>query len=427
MSTSTPKIAIVGAGPAGLTLARLLLVSKANVEIILYERDASRASRPDQGGCLDLHTDTGLAAIRKCQLWDEFEKHARYDGEEMILADKNATELVHMRSKGGGSPEIDRGALKLVLLDGVPESCVRWDRRLKRIREDGRLEFEGREELEGPFDLVVGADGATSKVRERLSSVKPTYSGVSGYEFDIKEPARTCPGLNKMVGRGAFLGISDRKFLNTQRMGNDSLKVRSWFVCPEGTTQEEVNKYGSEKIVEKILSRYEGWAPEMTNFLRQADPKSLRQWITYELPLGFTWDHKQGYTLLGDAASLAPPFSGEGVNKAMVDAMELAELLQRSLDICDDLTWDEAVQQYETQQYPRAHKLMATTRDFVRLSFFGGAPIGLMTGLLKKKTRESSFMFIRALGTAPFVALLFTYFWIRQQIGWGIRKLWRRN
>ncbi|KAF2656481.1 salicylate hydroxylase [Lophiostoma macrostomum CBS 122681] len=427
MANSTPKIAIVGAGPAGLTLARLLVVSEANVDITLYERDKSRASRPDQGGCLDLHTDTGLAAIRKCGLWDEFEKYARYDGEEMIIADKNATELVHMRSKGGGSPEIDRGSLKQILLDGVPERYVRWDRRLKRVREDGMLEFEDQKELEGPFDLVVGADGATSKVRERLSSVKPSYSGVSGYEFDIKEPARTCPDLNKMVGRGGFLGTSDRKFLNTQRMGNDSLKVRSWFVCPEELTLEEVDKYGDEGIIEKILSRYEGWAPEMTNFLRQADPNSLRRWVTYELPLDFTWDHKSGYTLLGDAASLAPPFSGEGVNKAMVDAMELAQLLQRSLDIYDDLTWDEAVQQYETQQYPRAHKLMETTRYFVQSSFFGTAPIGLMTGLLKRKTGESSSVFIRALGTAPFVALLFTYFWIRQQIGWGIRKLWRRN
>ena len=79
------KIAIIGAGPAGLTLARLLHVSKGKVDLTLYERDASPSSRPDQGGTLDLHTDTGLAAIRKCGLWDSFCKYARYEGEELII------------------------------------------------------------------------------------------------------------------------------------------------------------------------------------------------------------------------------------------------------------------------------------------------------------------------------------------------------
>jgi 2-polyprenyl-6-methoxyphenol hydroxylase-like FAD-dependent oxidoreductase len=98
---STPKIAIIGAGPAGLTLARLLHVSNANVSVTLYERDASPSSRPDQGGTLDLHTDTGPAALRKCNLWDSFLKYARYDGQELVIADKNATEYVHLRGTSG--------------------------------------------------------------------------------------------------------------------------------------------------------------------------------------------------------------------------------------------------------------------------------------------------------------------------------------
>ena len=85
---SPQKIAIIGAGPAGLTLARLLHVSEVKVDLTIYELDASSTSRPDQGGTLDLHTDTGLAAIRKCDLWDSFMKYARPEGEELIFADR---------------------------------------------------------------------------------------------------------------------------------------------------------------------------------------------------------------------------------------------------------------------------------------------------------------------------------------------------
>lgn len=275
---SPPKIAIIGGGPAGLTLARLLYVSKVKIDLTLYELDASSTSRPDQGGTLDLHTDTGLAALRKCGLWDAFCKHARYDGEELIFADKNATELVHLRGGERGWPEIDRQKLKEILLEGLPEECVSWGRHLREVTEDGMLRFDGREEVEGPFDLIVGADGAWSKVRAELSGLKPAYSGVSGYEMEIAEPAKTCPHVNKMVGRGAFFGSSDRKCLNAQRMANGSLKIRSWYSCPEGEAKDTLEKCGKQGTLEKIFERYAGWAPEMTEFLRQADLESLRQW-----------------------------------------------------------------------------------------------------------------------------------------------------
>jgi 2-polyprenyl-6-methoxyphenol hydroxylase-like FAD-dependent oxidoreductase len=164
---SLPEIAIIGVGPTGLTLARLLHVSDMRVDLTLYERDASRTSRLDQGGTLDLHTDTGLAAIRRCGFWDSFRKYARYDGQEFIVADKNGTELVYMRGVAGpfDRPEIDRQRLKENLLESVPDRCVRWGRHMREVKEEGTLRFDGRKEMDGPFDLIVGVDGAWSKVR----------------------------------------------------------------------------------------------------------------------------------------------------------------------------------------------------------------------------------------------------------------------
>lgn len=429
MITSPPNIAIIGAGPAGLTLARLLLVSGVKVNVTIYERDASPTSRPDQGGTLDLHTETGLAAIRKCGLWNSFQRYARYEGQEFIFADKNATELVHVRSVGGPSdrPEIDRHRLKEVLLESLPKDCMKWGRHLREVTEQGMLRFDGREEMEGPYDLIVGADGAWSKVRKRLNGLPPTYSGVSGYEMVIKEPAKTCPHVDNMVGRGMFFGSSDQKFLNAQRTGDNSIRVRSWFVCPEGEAKQILDQHGQKATLKKILQKYSGWAPEMTEFLRQADLESLRQWTLYELPVGFKWAHKKGFTLVGDAASLTTPFSGKGVNKAMKDALELAELVEKSQDGNSNLTLDQAIQMYEQGMFPRAEKLQAETLSNKETMFGESAPLGLLTHMLETMASSSTSISAKILGTAPVLAAVYVYFWVRAQIGWAVRRYWRRT
>lgn len=425
-SPQSPRIAIIGAGPAGLTLARLLHVSEANVDFTVYERDASATSRLDLGGCLDLHTDTGLLAIRKCRLWDAFQNFARYEGEELIMADKNATELVHAKGGDRDRPEIDRWQLKQMLVDSVPADRVRWGRKLKQVTEHGMLKFEGQEEADGPFDLIVGADGAWSKVRMRLNGLVPTYAGVSGYEMDIKKPEETCPQVNKRVGRGAFFSSSDRKMLNAQRLADDSLKVRSWFLCPEGEAQNNLEKFGKEKTLDGIFERYAGWAPEITDFFKQGDVDTLRHWTLYELPVGCKWEHKRGFTLIGDAASLMTPFGGEGVNKAMRDSLELAELIEKSHDP-NELTLDQAVLRYEQAMFPRAEKFQAMTMNYKELSFGPDAPLGLFPGMIKVMASDNPSILMKVVSSAPALALIWTYFWARQMIGLAVRRYWRKT
>ncbi|KAF2493105.1 FAD/NAD(P)-binding domain-containing protein, partial [Lophium mytilinum] len=373
------SIAIIGAGPAGLTLARLLSLIKPAPSLTIFERDASPSARFEQGGTLDLGAETGQAALRKCGLWETFLKYARYDGEELIFADKNWTELVHLGGGAGKSrdrPEIDRETLKGMLLESVPRECVRWGRKLREVGEDGSLRFdvEGSEEVEGPFDLVVGADGGWSRVRARLSDVKPRYSGVSGYEMEIKKPGERCPEVDKMVGKGSFFGSSDRKCLTAQRMGDQSLKTRSWYLCPEGETKETIERFGKRGTLDQMLRRYEGWAPEMVELYRQGDVERMKEYTLYELPVGSKWEHTKGFTLIGDAASLMTPFGGEGVNKAMKDSLELTELIEKSMALSEDLTLDEAVSRYEQAMFPRAEKIQALTLKSKEWLFSPEAP-----------------------------------------------------
>ena len=84
MATQTFKIAIIGAGPGGCMLARLLHC--ANINVTIFEAEASVDFR-SQGGTLDLRTKTGLAAMKEAGLYEEFLKHARFGGESLVLCD----------------------------------------------------------------------------------------------------------------------------------------------------------------------------------------------------------------------------------------------------------------------------------------------------------------------------------------------------
>src|ERR1700744_2403552 len=125
------KVAIVGGGPGGLTLARLLQQSGAKVAV--YERDQSRNARV-QGSALDLHEDSGLAALEAAGLMEAFWANHRSDLDNLRLTDANGTVLHdHQRrmSGPGKRPEIERGPLRDILLDSLAPGTVQWDHKLE--------------------------------------------------------------------------------------------------------------------------------------------------------------------------------------------------------------------------------------------------------------------------------------------------------
>ena len=157
-------IAIIGAGPCGLTLARLLECK--GIDYAVYDRD-EREDSNRAGGSLDIHPETGQHALREGGLFDDFKKHARYDDTSIALADKFGNRLLQM-GEGRDAPEIDRSDLRQILLDAIPKGKIRWGHTLASTStgEDNSpvLQFANGVVLSG-FKLVVGADGAWSKVR----------------------------------------------------------------------------------------------------------------------------------------------------------------------------------------------------------------------------------------------------------------------
>lgn len=305
------KIAIIGAGPAGCMLARLLIHNSANasqqLDITIFEGEATANFR-SQGGTLDLHEKTGLLAVRQAGLWDEFIKFARYDGEAMKIADKNLLCYMNMGASDakstGGRPEIDRPQLRELLYRSIPENIVRWGHKLIKVDEDQTLHFANGHS-EGGFDLIVGADGAWSRVRPLVSDEKPFYSGIAGHAFSIPNAAEAAPELYKIVNRGSVFSFSDGKSIMAQQMSDGSVSIGTWSVRPsDWRTSCGIDINDGKAVKEMAKQDFKDWDERLVRFTQVADDASISPRDLYMLPIGHSWKHRQGVTLIGDAAHL---------------------------------------------------------------------------------------------------------------------------
>ncbi|MBB1601035.1 NAD(P)/FAD-dependent oxidoreductase [Variovorax sp. UMC13] len=363
-----PRIAIVGGGPGGLTLARLLHLS--GIEATVFERDAHPLERP-QGGTLDLHEDSGLLAVRRAGLEAAFLRLARYDDQGSRLLDMSGRLLFEQPDAAAGDrPEIDRTALREMLLDALPTGCVRWGSSLRALQPlaDGRWQLDLANGPAGPFDLVVGADGAWSRVRPLLSPYKPQYSGLTFVEFGIDDVDASHPAISKLVGRGK-VGVEGRsKEIIAQRNGNAHIRGYAIFRVPADWAAQRFDFASPAAVRSGLLEEFQGFDESVTDLFRAANDRFEARPI-HALPVGHCWAHRRGLTLLGDAAHVMSPFGGEGVNTAMRDAVELAARLAGGGD------WDAAVASYEAEMFERVTEAAQGSADAaaVQLSHLGPA------------------------------------------------------
>lgn len=196
----------------------------------------------------------------------------------------------------------------------------------------------------GTFDLVVGADGTWSRTRALVSAEKPAYSGISFVELTIEDADRRHPELSRLVGPGKIFALAEGKGLIAQRNSGGKLHVYVALRVPENGLAK-LNLSSAEKAREVLAGHLAGWSPDLLDFIRVSGDHIIVRPIC-AFPVGYRWPHRSGVTLLGDAAHVMSPFAGEGVNNAMLDALELAQAIAGP-------DWRAGVRVYEEAMFAR--------------------------------------------------------------------------
>jgi 2-polyprenyl-6-methoxyphenol hydroxylase-like FAD-dependent oxidoreductase len=336
-------IAIVGAGLGGLALARVLHVN--GVDSVVYEREASRDAR-GQGGMLDIHS--GQRALREAGLIDQFHAIARGEGQDMRLLTPDGTLLLQEDTPDDAPldrPEVDRADLRNLLLDSLPDHVVRWGHAFESA-DDGRLHFANGSSAS--YDLLVGADGAASRVRALLTDARPAHIGQNVVEVGIPDIDRAHPDLAAMVGRGNYWVLGDGKSLAAQRNGDGRVRIgvsfyntaEDWFA----TSGIPFDDPAAARA--RLIELLPGWDSRFAALIEACDDTVVPRSIT-TLPIGLTWPSTPDITLLGDAAHLMPP-TGQGANMALLDGALLGLALTAHPH---DLPT--AVKEYEREMFER--------------------------------------------------------------------------
>jgi 2-polyprenyl-6-methoxyphenol hydroxylase-like FAD-dependent oxidoreductase len=349
------KIAIVGGGPGGLTLARLLQIRGADVAV--YERDQSRDARV-QGSALDLHDDSGLAALEAAGLTDAFWANHRPELDRLRLTDQHGTVLHdHARKMSGAGkrPEIERGPLREILLDSLRPNTVQWDRKLESAEARGdhvALNFAGGESVLA--DVAIGADGANSRLRALVTPIRPQYVGVTLVEGVVAEAKEAVPELWNLLGGAALIALGNEQTLGMGTKPDGSILFYAGLKCADGEAKRRLEEANSaDKRVAWFHANFEGWSELWAPLFSKASSTMWRPLLV--CPPDQYWEPKPNVTLIGDAAHVMPPYAGEGVNMAMLDALVLSEQLFGEIDSAN------AIAAYETEMFARMRHMTEDT------------------------------------------------------------------
>lgn len=348
------EIAIVGGGPGGLTLARLLQLRGADVKV--YERDQSRDARV-QGSALDLHEHSGLAALEEAGLMEQFWANHRPDLNQLRLTDETGRVLHdHPRTMQGEGkrPEIERGPLRDILLGSLAPDTVVWDSKLDSSAfVDGKVRLTFANGKSVLTDVAIGADGSNSKLRALVTSIRPEYVGVSLVEGVVKDGKNAVPELWTLLDDAALIALGGERTIGMGTKPDGSILFYAGVKTDDAEAKHKLDDATGAKRVAWFHTNFPGWSEMWAPLLEQAVSMVWRPLLV--CPRDQHWASNSNATVIGDAAHVMPPYAGEGVNMAMLDALVLSRELLRASDVAS------AIAAYEAEMFARMQHMTADT------------------------------------------------------------------
>ena len=381
------RVIIAGGGIGGLCLAQGL--TKAGIEVAVYERDRSRAERLDR---YRLHiSPAGSRALHAClpaSAWKAFlSGTGEAEGGFGFLTERLQTLVVvdddvmypQTADPAQQAHPADRMFLREVLLSGL-DGVVRFGQKLDSyaMLPGGAVTARFADGTTATGDVLVGADGARSAVRRQyLPAAEPVPTGTLGIGWTVplggatgqRIPQRLRTGMNMIMAAVPFF-LFTSVFRRPGRVGDPGgAPQEDYLLCALVAHQDAcapgTGSFDGPALQAAAAQMMAGWHPDLIRLAAEAEPGSFGAFPFAAAPPASPWASST-VTLLGDAIHSMPPAGGNGGNMALRDASLLSQSLAAAAR--GDTPLLQAISAYETEMRDYAFSAVRTALTNERLA-----------------------------------------------------------